>query len=311
MEGLFQPAFITALLAGAITAGVPLLLAGLGEQMSEKAGVLNVGIEGMMLGGAYAGFLAAILTGSVWLGLAAGTLGGGLVAVPMVILCVRRGLNQIVIGIGLTLGLEGLTAILHHVQFSRSYPRLPGVETLAIPGLSKIPIIGSALFDRHPSVYLAFLAVPALTYIYRHSNFGLSLRAAGDKPAALDVTGVDVVTTRSIAVLFTGIFTGIGGAFLANIGAGIFVPFMTHGDGFIGIVLAMLARGRPLWVVVGAMIFGGCLSLTTAFQVAGVNLPTDVIQMLPFATVMIVLVIFGRRASLPAALGVPYVRGER
>ena len=112
-------------------------------------------------------------------------------------------------------------------------------------------------------------------------------------------------------MLFTGVLAGIGGAFLANIGAGIFVPFMTHGDGFIGIVLAMLARGRPLWVLFGALIFGGCLSLTTAFQVAGVNMPTDVIQMLPFAAVMVVLIIFGRRASLPAALGVPYVRGER
>ncbi|CAN5231493.1 ABC transporter permease [soil metagenome] len=311
MESLFQSVFLTALVAGAITAGIPLLLAGLGEQMSEKAGVLNVGIEGMMLGGAYAGFLVAILSNSIWLGLLAGVAGGALVAVPMVVLCVWRGLNQIVIGIGLTLGLEGLTAILHHVQFSRSYPRLPGTDSLPIPGLSQIPILGSALFDRHPSIYLAFLAVPVLAYLYRRTTFGLWLRAAGDKPAALDVTGVDVVTTRTIAVLFTGAFAGFGGAFLANIGAGIFVPFMTHGDGFIGIVLAMLARGRPVWVALGAMVFGGCLALTTALQVAGINVPTDVIQMLPFATVMLVLVIFGRRASLPAALGLPYMRGER
>ncbi len=311
MEGLLQVPFLTALLAGAVTAGIPLLLAGLGEQMSEKAGVLNVGIEGMMLGGAYAGFLTAISSGSIWLGFLAGACGGALVAVPMVILCVQRGLNQIVIGIGLTLGLEGLTAILHHVQFSRTYPRLARVETLPIPLLSDIPILGPALFDRHPFVYLAFLLVPALAILYRGTNFGLWLRAAGDRPAALDVTGIDVIATRTVAVIFTGLMAGLGGAFLANVGAGIFVPFMTHGDGFIGVVLAMLARGRAASVLAGAMIFGGCLSLTTAFQIAGVNVPTDVIQMLPFATVMVVLIVFGRQASLPVALGLPYVRGER
>ena len=117
--------------------------------------------------------------------------------------------------------------------------------------------------------------------------------------------------TRVTAVLCTGAFAGLGGAFMAEVGAGLFVPFMTDGAGFIGIVLAMLARGRPLWVLAGALLFGACLSMTTALQVAGVNMPTDVIQMLPFAAVMAVLVVFGRRASLPAALGSPYVRGGR
>ena len=145
----------------------------------------------------------------------------------------------------------------------------------------------------------------------RRTNLGLNLQAAGDKPAALDAAGVNVVATRVSAVLATGVLAGIGGAFLAEVGAGIFVPFMTGGAGFIEIVLAMLARGRPTWVLFGALFFGVCLSMTTALQVAGVDVPTDVIQMLPFAAVMAVLVIFGRRASLPAALGIPYVRGAR
>ena len=138
-----------------------------------------------------------------------------------------------------------------------------------------------------------------------------SSAAAGDKPAALDVAGVDVVRTRTIAVLATGALAGMGGAYLANIGAGLFVPFITNGAGFLGIVLAMLARGRPVWVLFGAMLFGLCLSLTTAMQVAGINMPTDVIQMLPFIAVMTMLILFGRRASLPAALGLPYQRGAR
>lgn len=311
MSALFTEAFLTSLILGALTAGLPLLLAGLGEQISEKAGVLNIGIEGMMLIGAYVGFLIAYETGSIWLGFLGGGVGGMAVALLMAIFCVRLGLSQIVIGIALTLGAEGLTALLHHFQFAQSYPRLPAVETLAIPVLSSIPAIGPALFNRPPIVYLAILAVPFVAYVFRSTQLGLALQAAGDKPAALDAAGVDVVRVRTFAVLTTGFLAGIGGAFMAEVGAGIFIPFMTNGAGFIGIVLAMLARGKPLWVLLGALLFGACLSITTALQVAGVDIPTDVIQMLPFAAVLAILVLFGRRASLPPALGLHYVRGAR
>lgn len=311
MTGLFSEVFLAALLFGAVTAAVPLLLAGLGEQMSEKAGVLNIGIEGMMITGAYLGFVGAFYSGSLWLGFLVGALGGMAVALVMALLCVRLGLNQIVIGIALTLGLEGLTALLHHFQFSRSYPRLPAAEKTVIPLLSDIPVLGPALFQHHSIVYLAVGLVFVMMYIYRRTQLGLNLQAAGDKPAALDVAGIDVIRTRTAAVLTTGALAGLGGAYLANVGAGIFIPFITNGAGFLGIVLAMLARGRPLWVLFGALLFGVCLSLTTAMQVAGINVPTDVIQMLPFLAVMIMLVLFGRKASLPAALGIPYERGAR
>jgi ABC-type uncharacterized transport system permease subunit len=311
MTGLFSEVFLGALLFGAVTAAIPLLLAGLGEQMSEKAGVLNIGIEGMMICGAYLGFVGAFYSGSLWLGFLTGLLGGTAVALIMALLCVRLGLNQIVIGIGLTLGLEGLTALLHHFQFSRSYPRLPAADATVIPFLSDIPVLGPALFQHHLLVYLAVALVVVMTIVYRRTQLGLNLQAAGDKPAALDVAGVDVMRTRTIAVLTTGGLAGLGGAYLANVGAGLFIPFITNGAGFLGIVLAMLARGRPVWVLFGALLFGVCLSLTTAMQVAGINIPTDVIQMLPFLAVMIMLVLFGRRASLPAALGIPYERGAR
>jgi simple sugar transport system permease protein len=311
MTGLFSEVFLSALLFGAVTAAIPLLLAGLGEQMSEKAGVLNIGIEGMMLAGAYLGFVGSFYSGSLWLGFLTGAVGGVAVALIMALLCVRIGLNQIVIGIALTLGLEGLTALLHHFQFSRSYPRLPAADATVIPLLSDIPVIGPAFFKHHLIVYLAVALVFGMSYLYRRTQLGLNLQAAGDKPAALDVAGIDVVRTRTVAVLTTGALAGLGGAYLANVGAGLFIPFITNGAGFLGIVLAMLARGRPVWVLFGALLFGVCLSLTTAMQVAGINIPTDVIQMLPFLAVMIMLVLFGRRASLPAALGIPYERGAR
>jgi general nucleoside transport system permease protein len=311
MSGLFGQTFLAALLFGAVTAAIPLLLAGLGEQMSEKAGVLNIGIEGMMIAGAYLGFVGAYYSESFWLGFLSGAVGGAAVAALMALLCVRLGLNQIVVGIALTLGMEGLTALLHHFQFSRSYPRLPAAGAMPIPVLADVPVLGPALFRHHPVVYLSVAAVAAMAFVYRRTQLGLSLQAAGDKPAALDVAGIDVVRTRTAAVLFTGAMAGLGGAYLADVGAGLFIPFITNGAGFLGIVLAMLARGRPVWVLVGALIFGGCLSATTAAQVAGINIPTDLIQMLPFLAVMAMLVLFGRRASLPAALGIPYERGAR
>jgi simple sugar transport system permease protein len=311
VNALLTEAFLAALLFGAVTAAVPLLLAGLGEQASEKAGVLNIGIEGMMLAGAYAGFLGAFHAGALWPGFLAGIGGGMAVAALMALLCVRYGLNQIVIGIGLTLLMEGLTALLHHFQFSRTYPRLAAAEALPIPGLSGLPVVGPAFFDHHPVVYLAVAMVAVMGFVYRRTQLGLNLQAAGDKPAALDVAGVEVGRTRTAAVLFTGAMAGLGGAYLCIVGAGIFVPHVTNGAGFLGIVLAMLARGRPVWVLIGAFVFGACLALTTALQVAGINIPTDVIQMIPFAAVMLMLVLFGRRASLPAALGIPYERGAR
>ncbi|HEY0209128.1 putative B6 ABC transporter permease subunit 1 [Acerihabitans sp.] len=308
---LLTQGFLSSLLLGTIIAGMPLLLTGLGEQLSEKAGVLNIGLEGMMLSGAYLGFYIAWRSQSMGLGLVGGAAGGIIVAVLMAALCVWLRLNQIVIGIALTLGAQGATALLHYLQFSRTYPRLGGIDTLALPLLSRIPFIGRILFNQPLVVYLAVGCVALFAALYRHTNLGLYLRAAGDKPAALDAAGVSVLWTRTAAVLVTGALAGLGGAFMSQVGAGIFVPFMTQGNGFIGIVLAMLARGKPLWVLGGALLFGACLSLTTALQVLGVDMPTDVIQMLPFMAVMVVLIIFGRRASLPDALGTAYNRGER
>src|SRR5689334_8409868 len=160
MEGLLTEAFLTSLLFGAVTAGVPLLLAGLGEQISEKAGILNVGIEGMMLFGAYAGFSAAFASGSFLVGFLAGGVCGALAAGLVALLCVRFGLNQIVIGIAVTLAAEGLTALLHYFQFSRSYPRLDGAPVWVLPSLGDLPIVGQALFSHNPLVYLAMLLVP-------------------------------------------------------------------------------------------------------------------------------------------------------
>jgi ABC-type uncharacterized transport system permease subunit len=309
MDVLLTGTFMIAFIAGAITVAIPLLLAGLGEQVSERAGVLNLGLEGMMLVGAFVGFAVTLATGSFALGFLAGTVGGIVVAAIMGVLCVVLHLNQIVIGIAITLAMQGATSLSHHVLFAREFPRLPRQPELALPLLVDIPLLGPSLFRQNALVYVALALVFALGWMFRNTNIGLNLAAAGEKPAALDVAGVSVIATRMWAVISTGALAGLGGAYMAEVAAGLFVPFMTGGAGFMAIVLAMLARGRPLWVLIGALVVGVSTSVTTALQVAGFQIPTDVVQMLPFATIIVVLALFGRKAGLPAALGLPYHRG--
>jgi simple sugar transport system permease protein len=303
--------FWTSVIAGGLLAGVPLMFTALGETISERAGVLNIGLEGMMLLGAYLGFVGAHYTGSVWVGFLTGIAGGMIGSVFMIVLCVWLGLDQIVVGIAITLAGEGITSVLQQAQFGSSYPRLDAAPTVAIPGLHHISVLGTSLFDQPLIVYLAFVFVGLLAWLFRRTNIGLNLRAAGEKPEALDAAGVSVVATRSWAALSTGALAGLGGAYLSIVAAGIFTPFITQGQGFMAIVIAMLGRGRPLWVLLGSFLFGIALSLSDSLQLAGINISTDVVHMLPFAAIIIALILFARRSYLPPALALPYVRGAR
>lgn len=311
MEDLFTETFLTALVAGGVLAAMPLLFASLGEMVSEQAGVLNVGLEGMMLTGAYAGFVVAVESESTWLGLGAGMVVGPLVSLLMVLLCVRMKLDQIVIGIGIVLVAEGITSLLFDARYAASRPRLPAASEWAVPGLSEIPVLGESIFTQHPIVYIGVALVIAVHYLLRRTSAGLSLRGAGEKPGALDAAGVSVDRTRAWATIAAGLGAGLGGAYLSVIAAGTFTPFMTQGQGFIAIVIAMLARGTAPWTIVGALLFGMSLSVATALQLIGVQISTDYVQMLPFIVVIVVLVLFARRSYLPSALALPYVRGER
>jgi ABC-type uncharacterized transport system permease subunit len=311
MEDLFTETFLTALVAGGVLAAMPLLFASLGEMVSEQAGVLNVGLEGMMLAGAYGGFVVALETDSIWLGLGAGMVVGGLVSLLMVLLCVRMKLDQIVIGIGIVLVAEGITSLLFDARYAASRPRLPAASEWAVPGLSELPVLGESIFTQHPIVYIGVALVIAVHYVVRRTSVGLSVRAAGEKPGALDAAGVNVDRTRTWATIGAGLGAGLGGGYLSIIAAGTFTPFMTQGQGFIAIVIAMLARGTAPWTIVGALLFGMSLSVATALQLIGVEISTDYVQMLPFIAVIVVLVLFARRSYLPSALGIPYFRGER
>jgi len=315
--GVFSEQALTALVAGAILAGIPLMFAALGELVSQRAGVLNIGLEGMMLMGAYAGFVAAYHGSSEWLGFGAGILAGAGVSLLMVLFCVRWGLDQIVVGIAITLTCEGATALIFESEFAESRPTLGATDKVAVPWLSDLPVIGGkgesngSVFTQPLVVYLGLVLAVLVAWMLRRTHMGLNVRAAGDAPGALDAAGVSVFTTRTWAVLFAGAMAGLGGAYLSIVAAGLFQDTVVGGRGFIAIVLAMLARGRPLWAVAGAMLFGASLSIADWAQVAQINISTDFVFMLPFLLVLLVLVLFGRRAYLPAALALPYERGSR
>jgi simple sugar transport system permease protein len=310
-NGVFSEAVMTSLIAGAIVAGMPLMFTALGESISERAGVLNLGLEGMMLLGAYLGFLGAYYGHSEWLGFLLGMAGGGIGALLMIGLCVWLGLDQIVVGIAITLAGEGITSVLQGAQFGTSYPRLGAPATVGVPYLDKIPVVGPSVFDQPLLVYLGFAFAGLLIWVFRSTNIGLNLRAAGEKPEALDAAGISVLATRSWAALSTGMLAGLGGAYLSVVSAGVFTPFMTQGQGYMAIVIAMLARGRPAFVVLGSLLFGVSLSIATALQIANINISQDVVTMLPFLAIILALIIFNRRSYLPPALCIPYVRGAR
>ncbi|MDI2098612.1 ABC transporter permease [Ruicaihuangia caeni] len=304
-------AILVAFLIGTIAAGMPLMLAALGETIGEQSGVLNLGIEGIMLIGGYFGFVAVLMTQSFWLGLLVGTLAGVASSLIMLVLSVWLGLNQIVVGIAITLAGSGITSVLHTQNYGSTNPRL-GLDTpWKIPFLSDIPVVGPSIFSQPGMFTVALLIAAAVAWWLHKTNPGLRLRAAGQKPASLDAAGGSVLRTRSLAVLAGGAFSGLGGAYLALLSTGAFTPFMTHGLGYIAIVVTMLARGRISWVVVASLVYGASVAVGTAIQLTNINLPNDVIKMLPFIIVMITLIVFARSAYIPPALAVPYTRGAR
>ena len=309
--------FWTSVVAGGMLYGVPLMFTALGETISERAGVLNIGLEGMMLLGAYVGFLGTYYSGSVWVGFLTGILAGMLGSLFMVVLCVWLGLDQIVVGIAITLAGEGLTSVLYQARFSSTEPRLAAAPVNPIPGLDRIPVLGKPingqfpLFSQPLIVYLGLAFAVFLAWMFRRTNMGLNLRAAGEKPEALDAAGVSVVATRSYAALATGALAGLGGAYLSIVGTGGFQTFLTQGQGFMAIVMTMLGRGRPLAVVAGSLLFSMAYSVPTSLDLAGIHISVDIVHMLPFVAIMLSLIVFGRRAYLPPALALPYVRGAR
>lgn len=311
MNDLISATFITVFIATVIAQAMPLILAAVGETVGEQAGVLNLGIEGVMLVGAYAAFVTTLTTGSFWLGMLAGAVGGVVANLAMLVLNVWLGLNQIVIGLAVTLIGEGLTTVLYLQNYAKSTTSLGQPPAFAIPGLSDIPIIGRALFQQSAIFWTMLILVGVMGFLLARTNWGLSTRSAGQKPSSLDAAGGSVMKTRSQAVIVNGVFAGLGGAYLAVITTSTFTPGVVNGLGFIAIVITMLSRGRIGLVVLTSLIYGLAVAIGPALQVVGFNVPADFIKMLPFVVVMLTLIVFARSSVVPPALGAAYTRGAR
>ncbi|MCW2246784.1 simple sugar transport system permease protein [Azospirillum fermentarium] len=292
-------------IAAMMTAATPLLFAALGELVVEKSGVLNLGVEGMMLGGAVVGFAAAVLTGSSAVGFVAGALAGLLLAALFGVLTLGLFTNQVATGLALTLFGVGLSSLVG--QGYVGHP-IADVPELHIPVLTDLPIIGQPLFGQSLPVYLALAAVPAVHWFLFRTRAGLVLRAVGENHTAAHALGYKVIRIRFLAVLFGGAMSGLGGAYLSLDYTPMWAEGMTAGRGWIALALVVFATWKPGRVLAGAWLFGGVTILQLHAQGVGFAVPSQLLSMLPYLATVLVLVLISRdvtriRLNAPASLG--------
>ncbi len=318
---------LTLILAAGVATGTVLLFAAIGEVFAERAGVLNLGVEGMMLVGAVAGFSVAASTGDPWVGLVVAMLAGGLLSVVHAVITIHFRAEQVISGLALTFLGSGLARVLGDgLSNAGSIQTLP---RLTIPVLSQVPILGPILFrDQSVLTYVGFVLVPLAWYWIARTRPGLHLRAIGERPAAADAQGIDVVKLRYVYVLVGGLLAGLAGATITlAISPGWFGDQTVAGRGWIAIGLVIFAQWSPVRVAFGAYLFGAIFRFVVDIQgvetIFGLENPfqagrsaTFFLDMLPYAFVIIVVILgsreaLRRRLGAPAALGLPYVRGER
>ena len=302
---------MTALLVSVIAAATPLLLAALGALLVEKVAVLNLGVEGMMLMGAIAGFAVAHGTGNLPLALAAAIAAGMALALLFAVLTLTLQANQTATGLALTIFGRGFSALVGAGYVGIAAPTLPRI---AIPGLSDIPFIGPVLFGHDPLVYFALAMVGAVAWFLYRTHAGLILRAIGDQHDAAHVLGYKVIRIRYATVLFGGAMAGLAGAYMSLSYTPLWTQDMIAGRGWVALALVTFAAWRPFWVMIGAWLFGGIMYLALYMQALGVPVPTALLSALPYLGTIVVLVLISRdarriRLHRPAMLGRPFSAG--
>jgi general nucleoside transport system permease protein len=301
---LLALAFWQVVLAGSVRLATPLALAALGETLVERSGILNLGIEGMMITGALAGAWAAAEAGSL-AGLAAAAVVGALLGALMALAVVRFGANQIVIGVTITLLGIGLSGFLFELwtPSGRETVSVPLVPAVRVPGLADLPLVGPALFAQNLLTYGMFALVPMLAWTLRRSRFGLAVRAAGDDPTAAVLRGVATGRIRALTLVMGGGLAGIAGAAITVGYIGSFTDGVSAGRGFVAIAIVIIGNWTPLGALAGSLLFAFCDSLALQAQSGGVVLPVEAWSALPYLVTLVVLVITSRRRRAPRALG--------
>ena len=303
---------VVALLAGTVTAATPLVFAALGELIAEKSGVLNLGVEGMMLMGAIAAFAGATGSGSLALGVVCGAVAGAGMAALFGVLALTLLANQVATGLALTILGTGLSAFMGQTYVSLA---LTGMQPIAVPGLSQIPLLGPVLFTQNGLVYLSFVAFGAMYWFLYRTKGGLVLRAVGESPESAHAVGYKVIRIRYLATLFGGAMAGVAGAYLAVAYTPMWVEQLTAGRGWIALALVVFATWRPERVLAGAYLFGGVTILQLHAQALGLAVPSQLLSMLPYLATIGVLVLISRdvqtiRVNAPVSLGKPFHPGD-
>lgn len=307
---IFQIGFFAALLRIA----TPLILASLGEMFAERAGVLNLGIEGIMLLSAMTGFSTAYFTGSLWLGLLAAMTTGAAMGLLMGVLTVSLGLSQHVSGIGVTMLCTGFAFFFYRLIFGQpgTPPSITAFQPVAIPLLADIPLIGPVLFNQFALVYLALIAVPVAAFVLYRTPWGLALRAVGENPRAADSAGIPVAATRYQALMLSGALMGMAGAFLTMAQFNAFTFGVISGRGWVCIALVVFGQWSPWKCALGALVFALIDTLQLRLQASNViDVPYQVFLMLPFVLTIVAMALVSRNARAPAALLTPFRKEER
>jgi len=305
--------FFVSLLAHTVQAGTPLLLGTVGEIYAERSGVLNLGVEGMMAMGALTAFATSFYTGNIGLALAVAIVAGALLSLVHAFLSITMRANQIVSGLAITILGLGLSGFLGKPMIGMTAPHL---TSFSIPILADIPVVGPILFSQDILVYASILAALVLWFVLFKTRLGLNVRSVGENPAMADSLGLNVYLTRYVCVLLGGVMAGLAGAYLSLLYTPLWIEGMTAGKGWIVIALTIFATWNPLRAVLGAYLFGGVIALQFRLQAIGIGTEApQFLLMLPYLTTIVALVLISleavrRRMGVPAALGLPYVRGE-
>jgi ABC-type uncharacterized transport system permease subunit len=300
--------------AALIRIATPLLLATLGELYSERSGVLNLGIEGIMLLGAMVGFSAAYFSGNLWVGVLAALGTGALAGLVMALLAVVLGVSQHVSGIGMTLLATGLAFYLYRLIFGQPAvpPNIVAFAAVPIPVLSDIPFIGPVLLNQNAITYIALLAVPTTAYLLYRTQWGLDLRTVGENPRAADAAGVSVWSMRTQALVLGGALMGLAGAYLTIAQFNAFTFGVVSGRGWVSKALVVFGQWRPWRCAAGALLFGFLEALQLRLQATNtLHLPYEVFLMLPFVLTIVAMALVSRNARAPAALLKPFRKEER
>ena len=291
------------------TAATPLLIAALGELVVERSGVLNLGVEGMMVMGAVTGFAVALTTGSPWLGVIAAIIVGALFSLLFGFLTLTLVTNQVATGLALTLLGLGLSGMI-----GESFVGQPGIKlgTLYIPGLTDLPFVGKLFFGQDPIFYLSILLTFCVAWFLFRTRAGLTLRSVGDNHGSAHALGINVIGIRYLAVMFGGACAGLAGGFLSLVYTPQWIENMTAGRGWIALALVVFASWRPLRVLAGAYLFGAVSIGQLHAQALGIGIPSQLLSSLPYLATIIVLVLISRNRRLtlintPASLGRPFV----